>query len=208
MKKRLCFVCLAVLALAAVSCGKAEPENPFYAVDLGLSVKWASCNLGAVNEYEEGDAFAWGDTKPKDSETVQEWASYKYFKSKRTEGSETVYSFSKYDDDGKTVLDPEDDAAHVILGGAWRMPTIKEWEELVDNCTLTEEMVHGTVGIRATSKKNSNSIFIPDYGSYWSATRLPKKNKYAWCCRKDFSWHVETDYVSRCYYICIRPVSE
>lgn len=101
-------------------------------VDLGLSVKWASFNLGASSPEEYGDYYAWGETEPKD---VYNWSTYRW-----CNGSET--SLTKYNTnssygivDNKTELDPEDDAAHVALGGKWRMPTDAEWTELRENCT-------------------------------------------------------------------------
>ena len=91
MKNLIIRSCLAVLILAAASCGKAETDNSIQAVDLGLSVKWATCNLGAVYEYEKGNAFAWGDTKPEDEKTIEKsWDTYIFFKSKRKDRKSVV----------------------------------------------------------------------------------------------------------------------
>ena len=132
---------------------KAVPE----AVDLGLSVKWATFNLGASEPEGRGCQYAWGETKPKE---YYAWSSYKW-----CEG--TMYSLTKYGTDNKTVLEPEDDAAHVVLGGNWRMPTIEEWKELINNCNWEWVTQNGTSGYRVTGR-NENSIFIPAQGSNWT----------------------------------------
>ena len=69
--------------------------------------------------------------------------------------------------DGKTVLDLEDDAAHVALGGKWRMPTKAEFEELGENCTREWSTEKGVDGYRFTSNKTGNSIFLPAAGAYY-----------------------------------------
>ena len=89
-------------------------------VDLGLSVKWAKCNLGAATETEAGDYFAWGELQPKDDFS---WGTYLW-----GNGS----SFSKYTGSDYTVLQKEDDAAYAALGGKWRMPTEAEILEFSD----------------------------------------------------------------------------
>ncbi|MBO5975390.1 MAG: hypothetical protein J6P95_06730, partial [Paludibacteraceae bacterium] len=100
-------------------------ENGFGYIDLGLpsGLKWATCNVGADSPEEYGDYFAWGETT---SKTTYDWSTYKW-----CNGS--YYTMTKYCDnsyygivDDKTVLDPEDDAAFVNMGGSWRMPTKAE----------------------------------------------------------------------------------
>ncbi|MBQ0136404.1 MAG: hypothetical protein KBS40_00145 [Bacteroidales bacterium] len=142
----------------------AEPFVPTY-VDLGLpsGLKWATCNVGATAPEGYGDYFAWGETEPKD---VYDWSTY--FDSNDGE------TFTKYyNGGGKTVLDPEDDAAHVNWGGSWRMPTYAELDELknTQNCEWKwcdgeiEKYNNTTVkGYLVTSKTNSNSIFLPASG--------------------------------------------
>ena len=151
------------------------------AVDLGLSVKWASCNLGAKAPEESGDFFAWGETEPKNKFS---WSTYKW----------GDWPCSKYNKkDKKQVLDSEDDAAHVILGGKWRMPTTQEQEELRDECLWQWTSLNGVTGYKITSKKNGKSIFLPaagyrihDYyklsgeaGRYWSAVTEDNEDAYA-----------------------------
>ena len=142
------------------------------AIDLGLSVKWASFNLGATKKEEYGYYYAWGETEPKD---YYFWDSYKW-----CEGS--FDSITKYCTnsnngyngfvDGKIILEQEDDAAYVNLGDKWRMPTQDEWEELLDNCTLTWTTEYGEVGYKAISKKNGNYVFFPAGGYYYRSSTI------------------------------------
>ena len=130
------------------------------AVDLGLSVKWASFNLGASSPEEYGHYYAWGETRPKARYT---WENYQWSNGNYT--SLTKYNTdSAYGDvDNKTVLDLEDDAAHVNLGSGWRMPNQSETYELQTECTWTWTTLGGRNGYRVTGP-NGNSIFIPAAG--------------------------------------------
>lgn len=121
-------------------------------VDLGLSVMWATCNIGAKIESETGERFAWGETETKDSFT---WPSYKWYSNN---------TFTKYNDEDKLiVLEPCDDVASACLGGNWRMPTKAEMQELINNCTWTERTLDGARGYEVTGP-NGNAIFMPCSG--------------------------------------------
>ena len=134
------------------------------AVDLGLSVKWASFNLGASSPEEYGQYYAWGETVPKDKYT---WETYKWcegnYKRLLKYCSDSSYGSNGYCD-FKTVLDLNDDAAHVALEGNWRIPTSEEWMELLHNCTRTWTTENNVNGQRYTSNINGNSIFLPAAG--------------------------------------------
>ena len=144
-------------------------------VDLGLSVKWATCNVGATKPEEYGDYFAWGETLPK---FYYDWSNYKYCSG--SEETMTKYcTNSKYGYHGffdrKTVLDAEDDAAHVNLGSDWRMPTKSEFMELMDpdNCIWTWVWINGVYGYEVESKKagyEGNSIFLPAAGGRYNGS--------------------------------------
>ena len=112
-------------------------------VDLGLSVKWALCNVGASSSIERGDYYAWGETATKSD-----------------------YSYSTYEQTWKaTDIYSSEDVAIKVMGGKWRMPTKTEMEELRDNCTWTWTVaVNGEEGYLVTSKKNGYSIFLPAVG--------------------------------------------
>ena len=134
-------------------------------VDLGLSVKWAKCNVGAESETDAGLYFAWGETTGYTASQVGtdkqfSWSDYKYGNSS---SNLTKYNQS----DGKTVLESTDDAARVIMGGDWRMPTQTEIQELLKNTNKEWTQVNGVNGYKFTSNKEgyqNNSIFIPAAG--------------------------------------------
>jgi hypothetical protein len=166
------------------------------AVDLGLSVKWASFNLGASYDTDYGDHFAWGETKAKGSFT---WTGYKFRVSGDSYSSVILYKYNTKQSygtvDNRTCLELWDDAARVNLGGKWRIPTYEEIEELRTQCYWTWT----SKGYRVTSKKNQNSIFLPaagyyldgssgggwgTLGYYWSSSLNTEDPRQAW--RIDF----------------------
>lgn len=182
-------------ALVLVGCNSTpnEPEGGgsekgHKYVDLGLSVKWATMNVGATAPESYGDYYAWGETATK---ATYDWDNY-------FDTSDGGTTFTKYNNDGgKTVLDPEDDAAHVNWGGSWRMPTLAEWRELYDNCTWTWTTQNGINGYKVTSNKEGYTdrfIFLPaagyrnvsdlygvgSSGSYWSSSLYEHYSGYAW----------------------------
>jgi len=154
-------------------------DVPHDYVDLGLSVKWATCNVGASSMYQSGSHFAWGETAGKNYTFTYDFSNYKYYNGKIL----TKYCTNSYSGivDNKTVLDPEDDVATAKWGGDWRMPTKEELEELVNNCTWTWDEYAYCCGYKVTGK-NGNSIFLPaagyrryderydECGFYWSST--------------------------------------
>lgn len=174
-------------------------------IDLGLSVKWAVCNLGASKPEERGDYYAWGETEPyygyvlsdsfkwKDGkETGYSWSSYKWcMGAVKTITKYCARSSDGYNGfmDGKTVLDPEDDAAHVNLGEKWRIPTEEEWSELMSNCTWNWITLNGVNGHVVTGK-NGNSIFLPAAG--WieetSIQSYNRRGRY-WCSSMDVVYY-------------------
>ena len=153
-------------------------------VDLGLSVKWATCNVGASKPEEYGDYFAWGETQPKD---YYDWSTYKWCNGSYNTLTKYNNSSSYGTVDNKTTLDLSDDAARANWGGSWRMPTKAEQDELREQCTWTWTTQNGVNGYKVTSKKSgytNKSIFLPaagcrydsslddagSYGGYWSGS--------------------------------------
>ncbi|MBQ7388798.1 MAG: hypothetical protein IJW01_05480 [Paludibacteraceae bacterium] len=106
--------------------------NGYVWIDLGLSVKWATCNVGATSPEKYGNYYAWGETEPK---TTYTWATYKWCNGSYDTQTKYCTDSSRGTVDNKTVLELADDAANVNWGGAWRMPTDAECQELIDNCT-------------------------------------------------------------------------
>ena len=133
-----------------------DPYNGYEFVDLGLpsGLKWATCNVGATSPEEYGLYFAWGETTG--------------FTSDQVENGERVFDEASYTASSISAdLTLEQDAAHVNLGGNWRMPTGDEFQELLENCDVTwTDDYNGTAvaGLVFTSKVNGNSIFLPATG--------------------------------------------
>ena len=135
-----------------------------YYIDLGLSsgVKWAACNVGATKPEEFGGYYAWGETEEKiDFGLISyKWYDYATFNmTKYCTGN--IGGYNKVDN--KTVLDPEDDVAHVKWGGDWRMPTLDEFYELCSECTWLWTNYNYVYGYLVTGP-NGNSIFLPAAG--------------------------------------------
>lgn len=211
------------------------PYNGHEYVDLGLpsGLKWATCNVGASKPEDYGDYFAWGETEPyyteghsqddlcsnwKTNKTGYNWASYKWCNG--SYDTQTKYCTRSSDGtvDNKTVLDPEDDAAHVNWGGDWRMPTREEQDELRNNCTWTWGSQNGVNGYTIVGP-NGNSLFLPaagyrdsrylrsvgSYGDYWSSSLFSYYSNYA-CCLDFYSGSVSASGYYRCYGLTVRPV--
>ena len=132
-------------------------------VDLGLSVKWATCNVGATKPEEYGNYYAWGETEPK---TLYKWSTYKWCNGSYDTQTKYCTSSSYGTVDNKTVLDLADDAARANWGGAWRMPTDAEWTELRKNCEWTWTSDYNGTGVagRIVTGLNGNAIFLPAAG--------------------------------------------
>lgn len=142
------------------------------ATDLGLSVKWAGCNVGAMQPEEFGNIFAWGETSTK--------SSYSFYNYKFTDESGnylTKYNKSSIEGvvDNKMTLETEDDAATVVMGEPWRMPTYDEYKELIDSCTWESTVLRSVPGYVITGP-SGKSIFLPftnEYqngSNYWSSS--------------------------------------
>ena len=163
-------------------------------VDLGLSVKWATCNVGAGSPEEYGNYYAWGETVTK----------------------------SRYSDENcgtweKNIGDIKGtsrDVAHQKWGGNWRMPTAEEFYELIDKCDWDWD-VDGYI----VTGPNGNSIFLPyagaryedelfgGYGEYWSSTPVSEDTQYAYYfCFGCGSW--DTIWGRRSHGHSVRPVLE
>ena len=195
MKKINFFAALFCTALIFAACEKNdEPKNDTQkAVDLGLSVKWATCNVGATKPEEYGNYYAWGETTTKD---YYYWDTYKYYDS----DSNKLTKYNTDSDDGtvdnKTTLEAADDAATANWGGEWRMPTDGEWTELRENCEWIWTDSYQTTGVAGywVTGKNGNSIFLPaagcryydilddagNYGRYWSSSLYASSPNGAW----------------------------
>ena len=190
-------------------------------VDLGLSVKWATCNVGATKPEEPGDYFAWGETEPKD---YYDWSNYKWCKGSGVDLTkycdDLSYAYASSYVDKIYVLQLSDDAARANWGGKWRMPLKSEFDELYASCTWKSTTQNGTAGYLVTGK-NGNSIFLPkagnkyqgsleDLGSdgyYWSSTVCPYSYKNTYPHRAyAYSNGNEIFNFLRCCGLPVRPV--
>lgn len=164
-------------------------------VDLQLpsGLLWAETNLGAENETDFGNQYAWGETKLKNDYSQ---ATYRY-------GTDFEKTTKYNSTDHKTTLSPEDDAATALWGKDCRMPTFEELQELGDtaNCTWTwmeEKSIKGDTirnGYLVKSVRNGNTIFLPASGAhngktyykedkdalYWTSTLAPRSHGEAFC---------------------------
>lgn len=170
----------------------AAPVAPvvYEVVDLGLSVQWAAHNVGATKPEEYGCYYAWGETAEKQ---YYGWGSYKWCNG----GPYTMTKYCTKSDygtvDNKTVLEPEDDVAHVKWGGNWRMPTREELYELCSKCDWERTVLNGVNGYKVKSRVNDNYIFLPAAGCcngatfeykgencfYWSNSLYNSRSDYA-----------------------------
>ena len=160
-------------------------ENGYGYVDLGLSVKWATMNVGASKPEGYGDCFAWGEVTAK---TTYDWSTYKWcngsYDNLTRYNNSSVYGTV----DNKTQLAFSDDAAFKNWGGSWRMPTDAEWTELREQCTWIWTTESGVYGYKVISKTNSNSIFLSAAGYYYDSSLFSANDGYYW------SSSLSTDY--------------
>lgn len=140
-------------------------------IDMGLSVKWCSHNVGTSSPDGWGDFFAWGETAPKDSYTSENYS---------------------YSSEYPAVLPLDRDAANASLGGSWRMPTRAEVEELVDpsNTIYDSGSYNGVRGIMFYSNKNGNRVFFPASGFVDGTMHYEQSTAgYYRTASRDVSWN-------------------
>ncbi len=198
-------------------------------VDLGLpsGTLWATTNVGASVPEEHGGYFAWGEVTPKD---VYSWSNYKWCKGSRSSltkyCTDGTYGYNGYIDN-ITELDPEDDTATANWGPEWRMPSVEQFQELVDNCNAQWTTRNGVDGCLFTSYINDASLFLPTggykndgeineawLGFYWSRTlksenysNANSNDAYTMHFGLDYSWcSVGIDSWGRQHGRSIRPV--
>lgn len=165
-------------------------------VDLGLSVKWATCNLGASSPSDFGDYIAFGESS-----------------SKSTYNARNSLCFQKHQSD---ISGTSSDAAKSRWGGNWRIPTLSEVKELMETCTWDWTTIDGHSGYKITGL-NGNSIFLPasggksddklfdrgSFGAYWSSTPKDREESYTINFNsEDYGWSADAKFGG----IPIRPV--
>jgi len=155
------------------------PSRSTLFVDLGLSVIWAGWNVDATSPTETGSYFPWGMTR--------EPIYIDYYVYDHRDGDSSTYPYTK--DIGENISGTKYDAARENMKSAWRIPTIEEWDELLDRCTIENYTLDDVNGVTVTGP-NGNCIFLPltglkwfgtvrdnkTIGYYWSATNAHKYN--------------------------------
>lgn len=174
-KRIICLLCVLIIATAGAlfmrkkSMSFSGEINGYEFVDLGLSVKWASCNIGALSPEEYGDYFAWGEIHPI---TKEQSISDNFYLRKVSTYLENEDLSNKYD------------VAYNSWGEAWRMPNADDFKELLESCKWTRTKFNEVEGYEVKGP-NGNSIFLPsagmlqggnvmncgEFGYYWSSTK-------------------------------------
>ena len=204
-------------------------ENGHEYIDLGLSVKWATCNVGASAPEYRGSYYAWGETEIQSANSYWEWSMYTWdWYSLCYDGSnrklikyctDSKYGYTGFVDN-KTTLELSDDVAHVKWGGRWRMPTDIELKELCEKCSWEKDTLNGVEGYKIIGD-NGNYIFMParghyhpsssssgDYeGYYWSSSLDVSNNTCAWCLNfRPDRYDINVYRHERCCGLSVRPV--
>jgi hypothetical protein len=201
-------------------------ENGHEYIDLGLSVKWATCNVGAYAPESRGKYYAWGETEIQSApSSYWEWSMYTW--DWYSWCFEDKYDLTKYctdsrygRPDNKTTLELSDDVAHVKWGGRWRMPTDIELKELCEKCRWEKATLNGVEGYKIIGD-NGNYIFMParghyepsdsssddDEGYYWSSSLDISDNTRAWCLNfRPDRYDINVYRHERCCGLSVRPV--
>ncbi len=190
-------------------------------VDLGLpsGLLWATCNVGADSPEGYGWYFMWGSTtNGGDSNCI--WANCPG-NGGNSSYDESAINTWKSSNLTNNVLNPNVDAAHVVWGGDWRMPTSAEWQELYNNTTCTWTTENGVSGRKFVSKTDDTKyIFLPaagyrdgpdvtyagSYGFYWSSSLCSSRPYYAYDMYFLSGYVFPQDSNSRYYGFSVRPV--
>ncbi|MBQ7343047.1 MAG: BACON domain-containing protein [Alistipes sp.] len=227
----------AKVVLTINQAGAVSELNGHKFVDLGLSVKWATCNMGATEKGEAGDYYMWADLVNRKSEDYST-DNYPYFSVQQVQGKDKNGELM-FDEDGNPVMTDiwvyEDigadisgnvqyDIARKEWGSTWRLPTQEEVQELIANCTFVWTRYKSINGMEITSKINGMKMFMPavgfylgsgvcDYydrnGSYWTASAYTGESVgYAHYMIMTSGKGFRLDYTAYIKAMPIRPVTE
>ncbi len=192
---------------AAVEAGLCPDNHHPHAIDLGIEVYFACCNVGASSPEEYGGYYAWGETE---EQNYYDWSTYTH-----CDGSS-----SSCHNLGSDIAGTQYDVAHVKWGGGWHMPSYEQLGLLTSKCTSTWTSVNGVYGRKVTGP-NGASIFLPaagycwndyaggvgSYGHYWSSTQSPDYSGNAYYLRFN-SGNFSRYYGNRGYGRSVRPVTD
>lgn len=164
------------------------------AIDLGLpsGKGWAAFDLGAGTIAEYGNYFAWGETAPKPIDKFT-WSNYKWCNGTMTTLTkycqDSSFGHNGYFDD-LAALEPQDDAASVLLNEDWSIPSCQDFEELMAYCDYKKGEVNGVSGMIFTSHINGNAIFFPTGGFVEDGVLRAFKKEGVWWCNSFFNFEV------------------
>ena len=201
-------------------------------VDMGLSVKWATCNIGATKPEQYGWYFQWGGTIPYNFNRTPvtggdvfgfDWLTYPLCNNSGSAITKYCTQSSYGVVDNKTTLEPEDDAAHIYVGGESRMPADAEYRELINACDITWETDYNGSGVRGClfvlKSDSSKTLFFPaaggmfgsswsdagSYGYYWSSS-LNEDYSQQGRCLEFGDGYCTVPQINRCYGLPVRAV--
>ena len=202
-----------------------DPYNGHEYVEIG-GLKWATMNIGASKPSDYGLYFAWGDTQGYTAEQVGsgegqkhfDWADYKYGNGTSSPGATEMTKYNEAD--GKTILEPSDDAAVANWGGSWRMPTTDEFQALGAAVNTTWTQVNNVYGILCTDKTDeSKTLFFPANGNcsggvqyagshcvYWSSSLDTSSRQNAYILNLSSSNALWDTHAPRVIGFAVRPV--
>lgn len=185
-------------------------------IDLGLpsGTKWACCNVGSKKPDSFGYYIQWGETYGYSGSSVCDWSTYDHF----------IGGPYMVEDIGSNISGTEYDVAHVSWGKLWRMPTVNEAQELVDNCSHEWTTLGNVSGLKL-SGKNGGSIFLPAagirqgtllfndgvMGYYWTSEPggASRESSRILCFTSNYIGPVGDFHNSanRCYGLSVRPIA-
>lgn len=187
-----------ILAMPEVNESDFEEAETGQWVDLGLSVLWAAWNVNATSPEEYGEYYAWGETEVK---TYYTWGNYDY-KERFNYGSVPGSYYSGVFI-GEEISNTTYDVAYIYSEDNARMPTLAEFQELIDNCSI-EPGTYNDINGNYVIGPNGNHIFLPfagykaddkhysegSIGCFWTGTYYKKDNDKAYCItsRKDYTF--------------------
>lgn len=197
-----------LLVMPEVTLGNSDPEESDNRwVDLGLSVLWATCNVGAASPEIYGGYYGWGETEEKYTYT---WQSYKFYD----------YWSDSFNFIGYEISGTQYDVAHVKWGDGARMPTLNEVQELINNCTFISGTINGIKGAYVKGS-NGNSIFLTNtgfrrgtandegnFGYYWSGSHHKELNYMDSYCINGNGNGYYSKYDGRHFGRAVRPVKD
>ena len=181
------------------------------AVDLGLpsGTIWSNMNVGATSPEGYGNYFAFGSTNP------NVWGPSNYDYNDMTPFSVDSTYYEEFNEWGYTyTVKPEYDAATVIWGNKWRIPSYQQLKELEEECTISFTTMNSVKGCKFTSKSNGNYIFLPAAGNIYYDDGIVKND--GWGCYCSNTWESMTFvyehrlfqdcYWNRAFGLSIRPI--